>query len=477
MNNKGYGLNLEIKQKLAQELRLTPALIQTMKIMELSTLELKEKIEKEHLENPFLEEVTTSEESEAAEERPDRSIPEIPEEYITDTSFGDDFTRPEAPEEDVIESTLSYKETLEEHLSIQVYTYFDQEWEKTVATYMIGNLDDKGFLSLSPLDILLDIQKRYPGLDINAEKIAAVREVLQTFDPIGCCSLNPREALLVQIKMHIGVRSLAYRVVNEHWEEFLALKFEEIARTENVSPHDIERVREKIKEFETIPGRQFSDTDVQYITPDVIVAVNEKGELVIILNEDLMSKYRLNTGYYEQINNEKTFSRQEYERMKAKYENALFIMKGIYQRRKSLYMITKNIFEIQFKFLKDGVMGLKPLTLKEIAEKVQMHESTISRITRNKYVQTSSGIYQLKYFFSSKLDIEDENNDEGVASKVVKEHIRTKIAAEEPEKPLSDLQISKLLKMKHGIIVARRTIAKYRESLNIPKASIRKKLK
>ena len=196
--------------------------------------------------------------------------------------------------------------------------------------------------------------------------------------------------------------------------------------------------------------------------------------MIIVLNDMGISKYKLNTGYYEEVNNERLFTDKEIRRMKAKYENAMFLIKGIYQRRRSIYLITKSIFKVQKDFLIQGILGLKPLTLKEIAEKVEMHESTISRITRNKYIQTSDGIFQLKYFFSSKLDTYDDSAS--VSSKVVKEYIKELIDEESTEKPLSDQVISDMITKNYNIAVARRTVAKYRGVLNIPTASIRKRM-
>ncbi|MCK5398619.1 RNA polymerase factor sigma-54 [bacterium] len=470
--DKNLSLNLQLKNRLRQELRLTPALIQTMKLMELSTLELKEKLEEEWSTNPFLKSEEQYQNKEETVERKDKDAPDVDIDYYVDNMFGDEMSRPERNEDNVIENTLTYPETLEEHLVKQIQILFEGSDERWLATYMAGNLDEDGFLQLSSFDIELTIKKEFTHIDL--KRIEAIRRRFMLLDPIGVGAYSIQEVLQVQIQQQMGQSSLACRIIEKYWSDFLKLRYEEIAKEEDISFEEIKEAVEFIKTLELYPGRQYKESGNTSIVPDAIVFLNEKQEVIIVLNDMGISKYKLNTGYYEEVNNEKLFTDKEIRRMKSKYENAMFLIKGIYQRRRSIYLITKSIFQVQKAFLIQGILGLKPLTLKEIAEKVEMHESTISRITRNKYIQTSDGIFQLKYFFSSKLDTYDDS--ESVSSKVVKEYIKELIDAEPTEKPLSDQVISDLITKKYNIAVARRTVAKYRGVLNIPTASIRKRM-
>jgi RNA polymerase sigma-54 factor len=469
--NKNLGLNLEIKQKLRQELRLTPILIQTMKLMELSTLELQEKLEEEYEINPFLKINTEGKKQEEKIDRSDDNLPNINIDYYEDTMMSSEFTRSEEPENTPYENILTYSETLEEHLTKQIREQFDNINEEKIAFFMVGNLDEKGFQQLSPFDLKLEFKKDHK--DITLAEIERIRKKIMLLKPIGCSAYNVKETVLIQIEMEKGKKDIAYKIVDKYWSLLLRLKYEEIAKEIDLTVEEVQKFILGLKKYEIYPGRQFSDIDNRSIIPDVILFLDEKNEIVIILNDLGFSKYTLNSGYYEKVNNEKFFSRKEIGRMKSKYENALFLIKGIYQRRRSLYLVTKAIFEVQKRFLTEGVKGLKPLTLKEIAEKVDMHESTISRITRNKFVQTLNGIFRLKFFFSSKLS---GKNDDDVSSKVVKENIKKLIADEVKGFPLSDQALSDMILEKYNIKVARRTTAKYREALGIPRASIRKRI-
>ena len=469
MENRKMNLNLNINNTLKQELKLSPQLIQTMKLLELTTMELKDEIREELETNPFLEEDTDQNmdfSQNTIIDRKDIDAPDVDYDYLDD---GPDEAVGDPEENDVIENTLRESITLEEKLKEQIDASFDKKLDREIAYYIVSNLNKQGFLQLSTFDIYLDMKNTYP--DLKKERIEKVRQTIMNMEPLGCASYNSKEAILVQINKKEG-KSQRYNIIDKYWDDVLHLRYENIARNENISDEEAKELIFSIKEFEIYPGRQYQDDMIPMVSVDVIVFLNNEGEVVVIVTDGDFTNLRLNQSYYEEINNKKFFSKKQISRMRAKYENAKFLIKGIYQRRESIYLITKAIFNVQKDFLKVGLRGLKPLKLKEIAAMTGMHESTVSRITRNKYVQTPRGIYRLKYFFSLGMG---ETEEGSISTKIIKDHIKNIIEKETPDHIYSDQEIADLLKSKYDISIARRTVAKYREAMHIQKKSIRKR--
>ncbi len=462
-------LNLNIKNSLKQELRLSPQLIQTMKLLELTTLELKNEIKEELEDNPFLDEgpqTDTFDMLGSTMDRPQKDDPDVDYDYIDDYYSGTD-SNPD--DENVIENTLRQGTTLEERLKEQIDVAVNGELEKKIAYYIISNLNEHGFLQLSSYDIYLDLKETYP--EIEKEKIENIRQKIMKLEPLGCASYNSKEALLVQIEYDEG-KSKLYKIINNYWDDVLNLRYENITKNEDIAEEEVKKLIFSLKKYEIYPGRQYQNEIAPMVSIDAVVFLNNEDKIVVVVTDGDLANLTLNQSYWSEVNNKKFFSKKQIMRMRSKYENARFLIKGIYQRRESIYLITKAIFEIQKDFLKIGINGLKPLKLKEIAAITNMHESTVSRITRNKYVQTPRGIYRLKYFFSNAIGETEENS---TSTKIVKDHIKNIIKNEKNGHVLSDQEIVEILKEQYNNSIARRTVAKYREFLGIPKQSIRKR--
>ena len=462
-------LNLNIRNVLKQELRLSPQLIQTMKLLELTTLELKDELKEELEVNPFLEEEARTDNYDMMGKEIDRSEknePDVDYDYIDDYYNETDTNR---EEDNVIENTLRQGVTLEEKLKEQIDVIMENDEEKEISYYIISSLNEQGFLQFSVYDIYLDLKRKYD--DITKDKIEVIRRKIMNLEPMGCASYNSKEALLIQMKALEG-ESERYNIINNYWDDVLHLRYENIAKNEELDEDEVKKLIFSIKEFEIYPGRQYQDMITPMVAVDAIVFLNNEDKIIVIVTDGDLNHYKLNHSLYEEINNKKFFSKSQVNRMRGKYENARFLLKGIYQRRESIYLITKAIFEIQKDFLKIGLKGIKPLKLKEIAEITGMHESTVSRITRNKYVQTPRGIYRLKYFFSHGIGDTEETS---ISTKIIKDHIREIIENETADHVYSDQEIVEILRSRYVTSIARRTVAKYRELLGIPKQSIRKR--
>lgn len=277
---------------------------------------------------------------------------------------------------------------------------------------------------------------------------------------------------MVQLEFRGMKDSWAYIITRDYYSEMISNKTRVIARQLNITDETLKEALAVIATLEPNPGREFMEEDTKYIIPDVIIHEVE-GKYVFTLNEKDIPPIRISKLYRKLLIKKKqgNLSPQQKEYIYKKLNNAMLLLKGIDQRRKTLYRVSEAIFKVQRDFLKDGVRSIKPLTLKEIAEIIDMHEATVSRVTKNKYVQTPKGIYPLKYFFSSKLHTED---GEDVSSKIVKERIKGIILQEDKTAPLSDKKIAEILKDEDGIQISRRAITKYREQLGILASYLRK---
>lgn len=480
-------LEIKLSQKLSQTLVMTPQLQQAIKLLQLGRQEYLDVLGQELLENPVLEELREEESSARIEKE------QAGESYEAATATNDsaqpsDFQEIRGALSDIeyqsesywsgrsanqfydgdesmpsLEASVSSKEGLTSHLLWQLRTSDLEVEDEEIAATIIGNLDRNGYLSVSLEEISLECR-------CDVSRIEKVLLVVQSLDPVGIAARDLRECLLIQAQALGIADTLLGKIVDKHLEKLELRRYEDIARIENV---DVEAVYEAVREItklEPRPGRPFIDEEPIYIVPDVYVRkVGE--EYVIILNEAGIPKLRLNPMYRElfQKNGAEVAADKEY--LQEKMRAAAWLIKSIHQRQQTIYKVTESIMKFQHEFLEHGVAHMRPLVLREIAETVGMHESTISRVTNNKYVHTPQGIFELKYFFSSGL-----KTDEGfISSESVKDRIKEMVAKENPKKPLSDQAIVVLLKQE-GIDVARRTVAKYREMLGILSSSRRKKL-
>lgn len=475
---------LELRQqlKLTQQLIMTPQLQMAIKLLQLSRLELMDVIRQEIEENPALEEmqeVAVEEKSveTAGDERDTADSSEIKEvtieEKIQDeidwsnyldeySSAGKTHFESEKKDRPGFETFLAGKTTLKDHLLWQFAMTSPTPEEEIIGSLIVGNLDGKGYLAAS-------IEGIAQRSNIDPQKVARVLELIQTFDPIGICARDLKECLLIQIRHFKIDNDLVTDIVNHHLNHLENKNYKAISSALKVSIREIVSAVEVIKSLEPRPGREFSEEEPVYITPDIYVYKME-GEFVIMLNDDGMPKLRINNFYRQAARQGREVSVQTREYIQEKFRSATWLIRSIHQRQKTIYKVMESILRFQRDFFEHGVTHLKPMVLKDVADDIEMHESTISRVTTNKYAFTPQGIFELKYFFNSSIK---RVYGEAIASASVQEKIRQIIANENPKKPFSDKKIEMTLK-ESNIDIARRTVAKYRKILGVLSSSKRK---
>ena len=481
---------IEIKQqlRLTQQLVMTPQLQQAIKLLQLSRLELVNLVQQELEENPVLEEGLESEEVSNAEverevEGPDAPQPEAPEgpaereatdaEKIADvdwqsymesnpqTSFSearDDDDRPS------LESTLSRRPSLADHLEWQLQLSAFTTGERAAAQWIIGNLDEDGYLRESLED--LGCQSGLP-----ASSLEASLAKIQAFDPAGVAARDLRDCLRLQLDV-LGIDDpLVRRIVEECLDQLQKRDLRGIARILGVPVEAVAAACRVIGHLEPWPGRAFGGEDPVYITPDIHV-VKIGDEYHILLNEDGLPKLRINNLYRDVLQRGNGVEKDTKEYVQGKVRSALWLIKSIHQRQRTIYKVMQSILKHQREFFDRGINYLKPLNLRDVADDIEMHESTVSRVTSNKYVHAPQGIFELKYFFNSSIS---RIEGDAMASESVKERIRKIISAEDSRRPLSDQRIAEMLKAAN-IDIARRTVTKYREALNILSSTRRREV-
>ncbi len=427
--------------KLTQKLALTPSLKQQLAIILLPKLELEQTVKAELDENPFLEEVVNLEPTDNFENKNDLA------KYHSED------------EEDFASKKLVYKPTLVELLDFQIDLEFEGI-EKDIAYEIVGNLDEKGYLSIP-------IEEIAQKLNVPVEKVEEVRQKVMRLEPTGIGALDLKEFLIVQYEEKFGKDDIAKRIIEESLEKLNDIDYLK-NKYKDASEDEIKYIVCNIKTLNPYPLVNFQTEDVNYVEPDVYIY--DKGDdFEIVINDTGIPKLFL-TNRYKALISKKDLSPEAKQFLEEKLQKAMGIIKGIEQRRDNLYRIVETLVQYQGDFLRKGKQYLKPLRMRDVAEKVNLHESTVSRIIANKFAQTPIGMIPLKSFFSTKV-----NSDNGEISKEnVKFFIKELIENEDKRKPLSDEAISKMLREK-GINVARRTVAKYREELNIPDSRLRRR--
>ncbi len=461
-----------------QRLVMTPMLQQAIQLLQMSVVELQEVVQKELLENPVLEEAPpddaptpeTEEQGEAAPEPPRTetapeiataptgdAAPDLPFD-ISEVIFGPpeerSLVQQEEHEDTRFENFVGTPTSLADHLDEQLRLSVVEPQVQAAAEEIVGNLDEDGYLRAT-IEEIAEKRQLPPAV------IEKALELVQTFDPIGVAARDLRECLLLQLRdpgRAQPANPLAIQILDQHFEALQRCKYPEIARTLKV---DQDRVIEAVHEIATLepkPGRRFASTETRYVTPDVLVK-KVGDDYAIILNEDGMPRLRINRYYRDVIGQGDEARRYVEDRVRS----AVWLIKSIQQRQKTLYKVTNSIVQFQRAFLDNGLPYLRPLSLRDVAEDIRMHESTVSRVTTSKYVETPQGVLPLKFFFHS--GIAKTQGDE-VSSVSVKKMIEDLVAKEELAKPLSDQDITKALRQ-DGLTIARRTVAKYREELGI----------
>lgn len=472
---------LELRQqlKLTQQLVMTPQLQQAIRLLQLSRLELVETVQQELLENPFLEEsqdeatqVEATDQHEAApqHEAYDRDIAREAdwEDYLGDfasTSRQSTVRESEMPEEMTsFEARYAAKPSLEGHLMWQLRLSALTERQKDIGEVIIGNIASSGYLHAT-IDEIAEMAGVAPG------EVEPVLHALQRFDPVGVAARTAQECLLVQIEMLNYTRDrVLVELVRDHLEDLEKRRYKPLLRKFRLTMEDLKEYLDLIQTLDPMPGASYGGGDPQFVSPDVFVYKYD-DDFIIMLNEDGLPHLQLSTMYERSAAAAASAGEREY--FQEKMRSASWLIKSLYQRQRTLYKVVESIVKYQRGFFEDGVSRLKPLILKDIADDIGMHESTVSRITTSKYVATPHGIMELKFFFNSALDLDDGSQ---VGSESVKALIKKLIGEEDPKEPLSDERIGEILKEQLKVNIARRTVAKYRTAMDIPSSSKRKEL-
>lgn len=499
-------LSLQQVQKQTQKLIMTPQMQQSIQLLQMSALELEQLATQEMTENPFLEIAEEAEPLEGdsgsqaetaslespSEPEPDSSFdavssqldspavdpskedPNSVEHYgDVDVDWEECFSdsenhvyAPSEPQEDERDFSeyVSVRENLYDNLKWQLHVCQLDAKGLEIGEYIIGNLDDDGYLRV-PLEELAEDLKCEVG------EVERVLKVIQTFEPVGVGARNLAECLRIQLE-NSGVKDTTILdIVEHHMEKLQKKKFKEIAREMHVEEDRVREVFHLVSHLEPKPGRARSAEEVKYIQPDVIVKKVDESYM-IYLNEGKIAGLRINSYYRSLLLQEASFSEKEKAFAQEKYKAAIWLIKNIEKRKSTILKVTEAVMNFQKEFLEKGTKALRPLTLKEVAETVGMHESTVARVTTNKYVETPRGIFELKYFFSPGLETD---TGEEASSTSIKELLQQLIATENPAKPYSDQKLAEMIRQA-GINIARRTVAKYREQMRILSAKMRKQV-
>jgi RNA polymerase sigma-54 factor len=479
---------LELRQtpKLLQQLVITPQLQQAIRLLQLTRLEMVDLISQEMKENPLLEEEEETRESvdgTGTEQAEAESPPEAEQthEVKGEGEGSDEFdwenylenynltpfertTRHDEEEKPSFESYLSKRTTLVDHLQWQLQLSHLTEEEQEAGIWVIGNLDEDGYLKISLEEISSETH-------LPLEVVEQVLPKIQQFDPVGVAARDLKECLLIQLEQMTVRDPIAEKIVSEHLSLLKNRNYPVIAKCLGVSLNRISDAVCLISRLEPKPGRAFGGEVVQAIIPDVYVYKVE-GEYVIYLNDDDVPRLRVNPLYRSILTESRFAPEGDRKYIQDKLRSALWLIRSIHQRQRTIYKVAKSIVNFQVEFLDKGIQFLKPLVLRDVAEDIQMHESTISRVTNNKYIHTPQGIYELKFFFNAGIT---STQGDTVASESVKNLVREIIAKEDSKNPYSDEKLVQILKGMN-IYIARRTVSKYRKMMKILSSNERRKV-
>jgi RNA polymerase sigma-54 factor len=467
-------LEQKLSVRMSQRLVMTPSLQQAIKLLQMSKLELVEEIQQELLENPVLEESQSdpgpAQES-TADDHDDGPDPygdidyEAYFQHVEETAYTP-RPRPELDAElPSFENTLTRAPNLTEHLEWQLDMSPGDERSREVGRAIIGNLNEDGYLRAS----LEEIQ------EMTGQPMAHVRDALeriQGFDPVGVAARDLVECLCVQLK-HLGQEgTAAEKIVRHHLDKVQHRKYRELAEALGIEMDDLEAELEIIRGLDPRPGQRYNADSSRYVVPDVYI-VKIDDEYQILLNEDGLPRLRVSSTYRRMVQKGNRTEGEAKEFVRNKLRSAFRLIRSLEERQRTIYKVATSIVKFQREFLDHGIERMRPLVLRDVADDIGMHESTVSRVVNNKYMHTHRGVFELRFFFHS--GIATNRGGDSVSSLSVKEKIKKIIAAEDSRHPLSDAQIVKILKT-DGLKIARRTVAKYREELKIPASNQRRQV-
>lgn len=460
-----------LQLRLSQQLTLTPQLQQAIRLLQLSTLEMNQEVERILLENPLLEREEPAEAEgvfqagETVIEKPDSPAPQEPDWLDNETPS---YAADPSGEDDGHDYHPAQSPSLRDHLNWQLGITQLTDRDKKIVSLLIDALDDNGYLTqdLEELAAMLPDE-----LQIDVEELSIALQHLQHMDPIGVGARNLSECLTLQLKaMPSDTRMLeaALQIVDSHLQSLAAHDFGKLKKVLGCTDDELRAANHLITQLNPRPGSEYSNQIARYIIPDVIVQ-KIKDEWIVMLNPDAIPRLKVNKLYADILQRGQDSSQQQ---IGQQLQEAKWLIKNVQQRFETILKVSQAIVERQYNFLEHGEVAMRPLVLREIAEELGLHESTVSRVTTQKFMLTPRGIFELKYFFGSHVSTEAGG---ACSSTAIRAIIRQLVNAEDARSPLSDSQISEILG-KQGIVVARRTIAKYRESLKIPPVNLRKSL-
>ncbi|HXD48140.1 MAG TPA: RNA polymerase factor sigma-54 [Gemmatimonadaceae bacterium] len=479
--------------QLKQELKINPRLYQAMDLLYMPLLDLQQHLKQELLNNPFLDMVEPEEEEEESEEEavePDTEQPEekqtndeIDWEEILLDGFDAGGRREEHEEREYYEPVTVDTRDLSDHLLDQITLLDLTPRQAFLADEFIGNVNEDGYLACTPVELLAAVNDAVTAAaeaverDIDDLPLYTHSEldemliIIQSLDPPGVGARDLRECLMLQLKEAGLEQSVPFRLVRDCFEELINHRWSEISKRFGISPIDVQKAADEIKKLDPKPGLVYSSASDNYIIPDLIVEKID-GRYHVFLNDANLPRLKLSRAYQEIARDKKKFEGENKEFISSKLNSANWMIQAIEQRRQTMLKVMNYIVDRQRDFFEKGVQYLKPLTLREVAEVINMHESTVSRVTNEKFVQTPRGVLPLKFFFSSGLST---TAGEDVSARGIKAQIEKLVSEEDPKHPLTDQAIVNILK-EGGVQIARRTVAKYRDQLGVLSARMRKRV-
>ena len=472
-----------LQLRLSQQLAMTPQLQQAIRLLQLSTLELQQELQQALESNPLLEQIDTHEEIDTRETQDSETLDtadaleqkEMPEEPPLDASWDTIYTAgtPSGTSGDYIDDELPVyqgetTQTLQDYLMWQVELTPFSDTDRAIATSIVDAVDDTGYLTV-PLE---DILESMGDEEIDIDEVEAVLKRIQRFDPVGVAAKDLRDCLLIQLSQFDKTTPWleeARLIISDHLDLLANHDFRTLMRVTRLKEDVLKGAVNLIQSLDPRPGQSIQTGEPEYVIPDVLVR-KHNGHWTVELNSDSIPRLQINQHYASMCNNARNDGDSQF--IRSNLQDAKWLIKSLESRNDTLLRVSRCIVEQQQAFFEQGEEYMKPMVLADIAQAVEMHESTISRVTTQKYLHSPRGIFELKYFFSSHVNTEGGGE---ASSTAIRALVKKLIAAENPAKPLSDSKLTSLLS-EQGIMVARRTVAKYRESLSIPPSNQRKQL-